>query len=395
MVSILRVRCGEDLRQIESHQLVVFETGRVEIPEGLSFTNLNNVHFFGNTAVGGKTMFYGYPLILKGARNVSFLSIAFRLTRPDGMLPEQYEKWWNSPKILCDNGHNGRKFWQVKFVHCSMSGNTDEIDVGPENHVKWAQEKPGQYCGHSVEFINCMMGPSSMGKMADRQHHNFGSATSYVDSVSVVNCVYAGHNRRMNQWRGRGSQQSCLIYGYGTQAIGVHAGSEVDVRRCVFIPSDQTALTHPQSDQRVGPVKEVQDTVGPNASLYLEDNCEMFVDRRHIGPRRGNSLVEARQTGFIQEQQPEFFQDFPGHGLHPMSLDSGLAALQVAGCINRDSLDEETVDLIQSGNLFWRDADQLRFPLDEYSEMSSSDLMIPSDITGTEPLKAYLSSVLR
>ena len=404
-MGILIIKSRQDLHLIKSNMIVVFETGCISVPADWTMTRLENVHILGNTAPGGKVLFKDNPVVMIDCKNIEFLSCAFRLTRREGANPEHYEKIWNSPKILHDNtAHDAgehTKFRNISFVHCSMSGNTDEIDAGPINHYVWRRDNAEyQFCGYGLLFHNCIIGPSSLGKMRGRERHNFGTATSHVDNVRIINCVYAGHNRRMNQFHGRGMQQGCVIYGYGTQAIGIKSGSVVDIRNNLFLPSSNTPHEYTPGGDRLAPIRFVSGSSG-TAQIQVTDNHEVFTTGKHWFPRSsGNTLEEALSRGFVDSYDKGHPQDFEPIDIKedPWAKEDcrlqkiGLGVLDIAGCFNRDQLDENTCRGIRAGDLGGRDSDEFGNSLTDYLEKDPylpMDAMIPDLIQYPSPSDPY------
>lgn len=406
-MKFLYVNTAEDLRcmttradagtEMKEDVIVIFTRSHITIPfeyPGWFFVGLKNCYFIGATGPAGKVLIDGYPLIFTDCEDIHVSDIAMRLDRPAGRPFKEYEKWWNSPKVLTLNPAKPSR--NIRFHRCSMSGNTDEIDCGPDNPSTWPGEATAII---GLEFYQCFFGPSFRGRLPGRDRHNFGVGATHVTDALFKECVFAGHNRRCPQIKGEAVIQDCLINGVGTMAIGVYGSSTLSVVNTIHVPDLMTATkwsadtaTNPR---RVPIVSVVPDTPWTaDISLYVDGIHEQFTTRKHgaitldaaqlhWAPRSNwDAVINCEPVTILEQSVPH--KEIVGK-TDPWE------ALTRAGV--QDSMDIEVAAAVRSGSMPWiYDYGELgRFysPVAEYSGAK-----FPETYPLNMPVEEILASLL-
>ena len=345
---ILNVRDEDDLQLLNTetyrqNTIVVFETGVLKLTSDVYIRNAREIYVLGNTAPGGKVLFRGHGrFIIQDSQHVLVKNVAIRLERYPGATSYKYERAHNSPKVL--SSVPASRCMNIAFHGCSFAGNTDEIDCGPLNHAGWFATWKDLPAVDGLTFRDCMVGPSFRGYYSGRDRHNFGIATTAVSNCSYVRCVFAGHNRRAFQHQGPGLRADSIITaGYGTMAIGLHAGTTADIRRFRAIPFSTTPADRPSPIRVVTGTKDYTQW-DQEIGLYLEDVSEICQVPKHQNPGQGWDLVGEYDEG-ITVQLIDAMGDIAGVPVEPMTL------LDIAGV--RDAIDDRVSDKISDSTMPW------------------------------------------
>ena len=387
-MKFLRVRTAEDLRplttradpgtELREDVVVIFEKSHITIPfeyPGWFFQGLKNCYFLGATSPKKKVLLDGYPFFLTDCDGIHVADIAMRLDRP--FEPHAtYEKWWNSPKVLTTDPDKPSR--NIAFHRCSMSGNTDEIDCGPDNHSMWPAAAPTAIDG--LEFYQCVVGPSFRGFMSGRGKHNFGIAATHVVNANIQECLFVGHNRRCPQIKGEAIIRDCLINGAGTMAVGLYGGSTVDVINTVHVPSLTTAtkwvIDTAAAKRRVPVVSVVTGTPWREPiELFVSGVHECFTTRKHgstnlsdaqqaWAPRSNEDAVINVEPVNLQLMGEPNFASMSGY----VPVVDPWQTLERAGV--QDQLDVECAEAVRAGTMPWiynyGDAGRMSLPLGDY-----------------------------
>jgi len=314
---------------------VIFATGIVDLPSLTVLKGLRNVAFYGNRSPKGRVAITGFPLQFIDCENVSIDRVAFHMER--SKLPAaQVESWWSSPRFLASIPYGLKN---ISLTNCDFRYSTDEIaffhtDVWPYGKLPVIQ---------GLKIEGCLFGPSLRGLVPARLNHNFGLMVDGAEDVQIRQCVFAGNNRRNPQVRGKNILvEDCLMLGYGTMAIGIHAGSSVDVQRCTFWPTAQTTQNRPS------PVKAVEGTV----NAFGSDMIQLCIQK-------------SREIGSAKHQDPKTDLNLWGNSgeTMPVQLWDGLPALRNPVAIDMlttqvgvlDTLSKQIYKEIGQGSVPWRD----------------------------------------
>ena len=342
MVDVI-ITTGEDLRKLEKAKdvNVKFASGIITVPETLFvLRDLKNVTFDGSTGPKGRVAFVGGSIQLFDPKNVKFNNISFHLERPN-LDPTVYERWWGGIRVLATKTSG---FKDLVFENVSFRGHTDELAF---THADSWNGKVGGTTGSNVIFNRCVIGPSIKGRMAGREFHNFNLMVEGVNNVLIEECVFGAANRRSPQLRGKGNLiQNCIISSYGTMAVGLHGGSELDIRNVAFMPNYQTTLNRPY------PIKPVEGTrlAFGNKTIKIHiDQVYEVPHPKHPNSRNGyNCWGTWSESNGDNEDRVCHFGGFPNRWEQFLDLNKLYDT-----CGVQDTFDKNFLNLVKSGSMIW------------------------------------------
>lgn len=191
----------------------------------------------------------GGRFTLLDCSDVYLYKLGFRSQRlktiPEGLY-ETYERSWKPLAVHATAPGNSQR---ITLKHCSFSGHTDEIEIGPADHADWFANHMGTPAVSDVLIDQCVVGPSFMNTGATikdkatraaflmkREFHNHGLAATCVENMTIKRTLFCGNNRRSPQIAGTGVKlERCIVNNWGTMAVGIHAGSSVSINACKFL----------------------------------------------------------------------------------------------------------------------------------------------------------------
>lgn len=314
---------------------VVFSIGIVPLAALTVLKNLRNVVFEGSASPKGRVAFTGWPLQFIDCQDVTINKVAFHMERST-LPPANVESWWSSPRFLASVPYGLKN---ITLTNCDFRYSTDEIAFFHTD--VWPYGKQPVIKG--LKIGQCLFGPSLRGLVPARLNHNFGLMVDGAEEVQIRQCVFTGNNRRNPQVRGKNVLiEDCLMLGYGTMAIGIHAGSSVDVQHCTFWPTAQTTQNRPS------PVKAVEGTVNAFGSDLIQI-----------------AIQKSKEIGTTKHQDPKTDLNLWGNSgeTMPVQLWDGLPAFRNPVAIDMlttqvgvlDTLSKQIYKEIGQGSVPWRD----------------------------------------
>lgn len=314
---------------------VTFAIGIVDLPALTVLKGLRNVSFQGKQSPKKRVAITGFPLQFIDCENISIDSVAFHMER--SKLPAaQVESWWSSPRFLASVPYGLKN---ISLTNCDFRYSTDEIAFFHTD--VWSYGKLPVIKGLKIE--DCLFGPSLRGMIPARLNHNFSLMVDGAEDVQIRRCVFTGSNRRNPQVRGKNILiEDCLMVGYGTMAIGVHAGSSVDIQRCTFVPTAQTTQNRPPA------VKAVEGTVSAFGADMIQiciQGSKEIGSTKHVSPKTDLNL-----WGSGDEELPvQLWKGLP-------ALRSPVAVAMLTRQVGvLDTLSKQIYKEIGQGSVPWRD----------------------------------------
>lgn len=334
------------------HTNVYFGSDFIEIPyDGtnypyVQFTERKDLVFYGASAPSKKALIHGGALVMMSCERVAFQDIGFRLQPSpiDGGGNHKFEVSWKPFKIHASDPSKPSR--NITVIRCSFSGHYDEIEVGPADHATWYATSIFEPAARDIIFSQCMFGPSFVNPT--RGNHNFGISAALVDGLVINDTVLVGSNRRNPQINARKAKIShCVIDNWGTMALGITYGSDIEVNACHFIRGastfslerpismvESTSLASPTGFGEKGPARIA---ITPNCVEYNTSfvrttnkgwNCFYPI---YIGSGSSNDYIFTKKSAaFVEPLKP------------------WLSIVQNAGC--RDALDVAITRELASGN---------------------------------------------
>lgn len=192
-----------------------------------------------NVELVGPVTFTGGRFSIISSENITCRRIAFRAQRPEVPPSKTYEKSWKPFAIQAEAADQPCR--NITIDECSFSGNTDEIESGPEWAGIWFASYVGKPTVIGLTVTRCMIGPSFQNYLTTRVNHNFGWAFSMVKNLTVDRCVVFAANRRQMQIAATNAVvRNCVCDNWGTMGLGLHAGTDIQIHGCHFIQGPQT-----------------------------------------------------------------------------------------------------------------------------------------------------------
>lgn len=235
-----------------------FKLNRITLPpQGVTLRGAKDIEIAGETAPNGRLLITGGRFTLNACNNVTLSKIGFRLQRLKAPLPqdvfETYERSWKPLAIHADSPDQPCR--NITLTQCSFSGMTDELEVGPSDHATWFARWMGRPAAIGITFDRSIFGPSFINTgetiknavkrtafLAERQFHNMAISAVCCENVAFVGSVFVGANRRSPQIGGkRVGLAHCVVDDWGLMAVGLHAGSDVEVNACHFMRGPHTS----------------------------------------------------------------------------------------------------------------------------------------------------------